>query len=314
MSQFPCTRAVRSCAAAVPLMAAALTVVVSVVVSVAASTASAADTYAVKLHRAVKVGQEFTVTCKADVSQGAKVTVNGKAAPDRDMKFTAELAGTTKVEAVNDQGEPTKLTLTIDKLTKDGADVLPAGTVVVAEHAGEKPTFTVNGSDVEADQAAVLEAVVDVDRPKPGPTDDQTLGTDKPQSVGATWDGDAAQVAKAMKDQAHLPIAADHLTVSSKLVEVKAVGGTPSEVVESTISSTGDVFEPGSVSQGLTVTDGSFGGTVTQTTPVDPSLPTESSDQKMKLVITGTATPNGMNVKADITVERHVHRTMAAKK
>ena len=272
----------------------------------AASTASAADSYPVKLDRPVKVGQQFKVTAKADVNRTVKVDVNGDAQPDRVEKFTAELAGTARVEAVNDKtGAATKVRLTIDKLTRDGDEVFPAGTVVSAERAEADPTFTLAGGEaVDAEQTAVLAAVVEVGRADVAVGADAMFGTAEPRRVGDTWTGDAGKVARSLT--AGVPVTADHLKATAKLLAVKPVDGVPAEVIE--LTTTADALEAGKAVRQMTVTSGTFTSTLTRTVPVDPSRPPLSSDEHVSVKMDGTA--GGGAATVNVSVERTVHRTM----
>ena len=277
---------------------------------VAGATATAAETYAIKLDRPAKVGQEFTVTATADVDRTVKVTANGQAQPDKNDKYKAELTGTQKVESVNDKtGSATKVTVTVDKLTKDGTDLFPAGTVITADHTGAKTAYTVAGADVDPEKAAVLDSLIEVGSADQAVSEDQAMGTDKPQAVGGTWDGDSAKVVDMLSGE-QLPISAEHVKASGKLVAVKAVDGTPSEVVESTI--TADAFDAGKQMQGLTVTGGSFDGKVTETLPTDAALPATAMDGHFKMAL--KATGGGGAVTVDVSGEQTTHRTMAPKK
>ena len=276
---------------------------------VAAAAAAPGEAYAVKLDRPVKVGQRFAVTVKADVDRTIKVDVNGQAQPDRVEKFTAELAGTVRVEAVNDKtGVATKVQLTVDKLTRDGDEAIPAGAVVVGERAADDPTFTVNGTAADADQAAVLTAVVELGRADATVGQDAMFGTPQPRRAGDTWAGDPAKIAQVLAPQ--VPVSAEHAKGTGTLVEVKTVGGGPAEVVETTV--TVDPLTEGRTIKQLTVTGGTFRSTLTRTMPVDLARPAVSSDEHVTLKMTGTAGNGAATV--DVSVERTVHRTTAEAK
>ena len=278
--------------------------------AVGPSVAAAADAYPIKLERRYTVGQEFTVAAKGDSDQTVNVTVNGQAKPVQAQKFAAEVAGVVKVLAVNEKtGGATKVQVTVDKLTKDGADVFPAGTVITADHAGEKAAYSVNGADVDPQQAAVLELLVDVDKADKASDADAMFGTPKPQPVGGQWDADAAKMAADMQGD-QLPVSAEHMKATAKLVKVEPVDGKPAETVEMTFAA--DPLEAGKEVGGLTITGGTLNGTVTQTMPVDPAEPATAQDVHMTVKMTGTA--GGGAATADIAVERNVHRTMTAKK
>lgn len=268
-----------------------------------------AATYKIELDRPVKVGQEYAVTSKTDAHETSKLSLNGQAR-ENDEKFTVEMAGTIKVLAVNDKvGTPTKVRLTIDKLTKDGAEVFPAGTVITADHTGEKARFMVGGGEVSDEQAAVLDTAVDLESAEKTVTEDQATGTAEKQAVGGTWDGSAEKLAASMVED-HLPVSAEHVKAKSKLVEVKPVDGVPSEVVETKLDV--DALDKDKDFHGLTVTEGTVTGTVTETLPADDATPATVLDQHFVVKVKGTAGDGAMT--ADITSDRTIHRTMVLKK
>ena len=291
------------------VLAAVITASGMTALAVRPSVAAAADTYPIKLDRPYKVGQQFTIVSKGDLDQAVKVTANGQAQPGQTTKFAAELTGTVKVLAVSEKfGDAIKEEVTVDKLTKDGAELYPTGTVIVADHTGAKVAYTANGKPVEPEQAAVLELLVNVDRADKQVSQDGLMGTPTPQPVGGHWEADAAKMAADMKDE-QIPVSAEHLKATSTLVTVEQVDGKPVETIE--VKITADPLEAGMDMNGLTVTGGSLDGTVQQMMPVDATLPQASLDVRLTVKLKGTA--NGGAVVADITINRNVHTTMTPK-
>ncbi len=288
----------------------ALKTAVALTVAASAAGARAAETYTVKVDRPVKVGQAFTVTCRVDVTETMTAKANGQKQPPKTEKYKAELAGTEKVEAVNEKtGGATKVTVTVDKLTKDGAELFRAGTVVTADHTGEKKTFTVDGAEVAPETAAVLDDLIDVDPATRTASDDEVFANGGPRAVGATWDADPAKVVEMLAGD-DIAVTAEHVKASTKLVAVKPIGRTPSEVVESTISA--DSLEPGRDVGGLTLTDGSFTGTVTQTLPTDPADLAATVDGSYETVIKANDGTGAASV--EIKSARTLHSVQTPKK
>jgi hypothetical protein len=234
-------------------------------------TASAvrAEDYKVKLSRPDKVGDEYTNTVTAKVSQSMTLTVNGNEAPAKTDKFKAECKGTVKVLAINEKtGSATKIRYQVDKLTKNGDELYPQGTVIIAEKIGHQTTYDIDGDRPDAEHAAVLDVVLDVNSTTDEYSDDQTMGTDKAQKVGDTWPIDADKSAKMLSDD-ELTIDAAHLKGESKLDEVKPVDGTDAMVVTTTM--TADNLK-NDLPNGATMTDGKMSIELTETMPVDASL------------------------------------------
>jgi hypothetical protein len=284
-------------------------VAVAAVVCAASAAARAADRYPIRLDRPLKVDQQFSLVAKGETNQTVDVTANGQAQPQQAQKFTAELTGTVKVLAVNEKtGGPTKEQVTVDKLTKDGTELFPAGTVIVADHTGARTTYTANGTDVDPEKAGVLELVISLDRADKQLGEDAMLGTPTPQPVGGQWDGDTAKVAADMQaDQ--VPVSAEHLKASAKLVKVDQVDGKPVETVEATFSA--DPLDVGKQMNELTVTGGTLSATITLALPVDPALLATAVDIHLTLKMKGTA--GGGAATAEIAMDRTLHQTMTPK-
>ena len=97
--------------------------------------------------------------------------------------FTAILEGTRTVNAVTEKGGDAKLTIKVTKCTKDGADLVSAGSTIVAENVDGKTEFKIDGTDATDEMKPVLAELVDTAKPDE-PTADEEMGTDKPQKVG----------------------------------------------------------------------------------------------------------------------------------
>ena len=275
-------------------------------------TAAAADTYPVKLDRRYRVGVEFTVDAKVDSDLIVRTSVDGRAQPDRHVGFAAELAGTVRVLAVGERtGQPTRVRLTVGRATKDGVELFPAGTVIVADHTGPTATFTIDGVDAWLEEADALNLLVDVERADKPADEDALFGTPDPQPVGGHWGGDLPTMAASLTADG-IPVSAAHLTVTSKLVKV-APGddGKPAETIQTTYAA--DPLEVGQAVIGLTVTGGTTSGTCTQTMPVDGDRPVTSADIHMAGRLRGTAHVQAGTVTAEITTVCNVHRTATPK-
>src|SRR5262249_38981774 len=152
--------------------------------------------YKIKLSRPDKEGDEYKAHVTATVKQKLDMTANGQQVPAKDDKFTAELTGTVKVLAVNKIGQASKLTVTVEKLTKDGNEFYAPGTVITAEKVAGKPTFSVDNNNVDPEKAEVLDSVIEVSADDKSTNDDELSGTDQPQKVGASWPINSEKVAK----------------------------------------------------------------------------------------------------------------------
>ena len=278
-------------------------------VCAASGSARAAETYPISMGRPAKVGEQFDVTTKTEGEQTAKETVNGQAQPPRVDKYTADLIGVLRVEAINDVGQPTKVTLTVAKLVK--AVVLATGTVVTADHSGERTTFKVNGSAVDDDRGAVLASVVDVARPGDKVTPQQMFGTPQRQPIGGTWAGNTDACAAELA-AVGMPVTAEHVKVASTLTGLTTVDGQPAETVRSTL--TADAIDPTRQLQGWAIIGGTFESTTTWTLPLDVSMAAEAVDVHYRSTFQGKGGGGGTAATLDTVQERTVHETATIKR
>jgi hypothetical protein len=145
-----------------------------------------------------------------------------------ETEFQAVLDATETVEAVSDNGRPTKLTVKVLRCTKDGNPLLPAGTTITAETVNGHTQINVNGSAATDDQQHVLADLIYTARPDE-PTGDEEMGTDKPQKVGDTWPVNGEALARAT----HLPfrLTAEDFKGQGKLAAVDNIDGRLIETI-----------------------------------------------------------------------------------
>lgn len=262
--------------------------------------------YKIKLSRPVKVGDEYVTTVSAQSTQKMDVTINGQSQPLKNDTFKAALHGTVKVLAVNEKiNGASRITITVDTLTRDGADLYPAGTIITAEKTGQKTSFVIDNAPVEDEKAEVLDTLINVDRADQTTSDDDLTGTDQPQKVGDTWPINADKLAKEISDNG-LPLKGEDLKGESKLVEVKKVKDADVMVVQTTVTADGIKKD---LPDGSSISDGTLKAEVTYTLPTDNTSPAISSGNKMHLVMT-VDLPGGAG-KASIVTDRQVNEDRA---
>ena len=238
-----------------------------------------AEDYKIKLMRSLKVGDEIALHVTSKSSQ--VVSVN----PNMPQAFMVELTGAVKVLAVNEKtGTPTKLSCTVSKLTNDGNDLYPAGTVITGEKVNKMDTYTIDGNPVDAMNVPMLSAVLELTDPTRATTDDEMYGTDQPQAIGGTWPVSPDKLAADLAEEG-LPVPAESLKGTVKLDDVKKVSNVDAMLLNTHI--TADGFK--ATLPGAAVTDGKLDVAADMIMPVNPSLPGLS--MKMKLHMSMTITP-----------------------
>jgi hypothetical protein len=156
--------------------------------------AHAADAYPIRLSWPSHVGDVVRVSVRASCKHSVKWTdaVNQPV----DIQFSAALEGTETIDAVSNNGRATKVTVKVDRCTKDGNNLLPAGTTISADHSNSSIQYKINGADPTKEQKQVLENLLSPAAADES-TEDQKVGTDKPQRVGDSWPVNRAALAKA---------------------------------------------------------------------------------------------------------------------
>lgn len=237
----------------------------------AAGAAGAADEpIMIKLKKAGK-GDVVKETKTEDVDTVVNVTAGGQAQPEQKEKGGSKFVYT---EEVVEKGEkdvkPTKLKRTYEtaEVLKMGekVDLGLKGKTVLIEKGKDKYTFTIDGENVKAAAAEVL----DKEFNKKDDVDTEELMLPKKAvKVGDTWDIDVKAVEKLFGDE--LAVDKDKVKVSGKLVKVYDKDKAKFGVVEYTmllpIASLGIMGQSVPASDGsklkVTVTlDGCIDGTV----------------------------------------------------
>ena len=260
-----------------------------------------ADDYKIVLSRPFKAGDQYVTNINVKVDESG---------PQGKNKFAAELKGTVKVLAVNQTtGSATKLSLKVDKSTKDGQDFLPAGTVITAEKVNHQSVYSIDGKALDKamdkdDRAEVIDAMLDVTDPDSKESDDDISGTDKPKKVGDSWPINKEALVKASVDLP-FPLTTDEVKGETTLAEVKKVNGTEVMVLKTT--TTGTVAKA-AMNNGLSIQDAKFDVTATGTMPTDKSMPILSTQETMSLSMTMIAPNNAGQFKLDLKRDRTEER------
>lgn len=241
----------------------------------AVSTALGADEYKIKFDRPFHAGDTVMVSTSVTMKQSQKAEIGGQVSEQKN-DFKATIEGTETIDAVTEKaGDPMKLTIKVTKCTKDGVELIPAGSTLTAENVDGKTQFKVDGAEPAEDVKPVLSELVDTSKPD-SPSGDEVMGTDKPQKVGDTWPVKTDMIAKEISD-GPIQLTGDQLKGESKLTAVSVVDGKPTQTIKTTI--TADVPEK-DPNNGANVHDLKIKLEATQTMPADDT--SHESTLKMK--------------------------------
>jgi hypothetical protein len=244
-----------------------------------ASAASAQD-YEIKLTRSFKVGQMYRLSATTH-----KIVIlnqlGGSGADNKRDEFYGVLEANAKVQAVNMQGSPTSLMLTISKCIKKVGDTekILAGrdAIVIASVKGDRSTFTIDGKPADQDTTMVLGMMVPLGSSHP--SEDDIYGTKQRVKVGDRWTPNTALMASDLA--ADSPgLKKEDVTGNVTLAKVSKVGGT--DVMEVTAEANiGNVHPP--AQKGVTVDKASVRTRYAAKVPVDPTKgPIEMSRESLQ--------------------------------
>jgi hypothetical protein len=201
----------------------------AVVVGLAVTVATGADSYPIRLSVPSHPGDLSTVLVKVIDKRSEKWSDGRNDNKPIETGFEAELAGTETIGAVTNDGRAIKLTVKVTKCTKDGQELLPKGTTILAENVNAITQFQIDGAAPTVEQRSALNYLITTIRPDE-PTTDEKIGTDKPQKVGDTWPVNGEALAKAT----HLPfhITGEDFKGQAKLLDVNMVTGKQTETIQ----------------------------------------------------------------------------------
>ncbi len=232
--------------------------------------AAAADDYAIKFDRPMKVGDRFSVTSRGTQSQIANVTAGDRALPEKREALTAELSADVEVLAVSPKGKPRKVRLTATRLTveTDGRsnDAMPRSTEVIVEFVDKKSKYSIGGlpAGEQARKALALVFALSSDET----SDDVIFGTEQRQSPGKRWPMNAAPAAKSLSATFGGRFAPEDLQGGCQLQEVvQAAGGSALRITGEFAVSELKIPLP----NGLKIRRGSLQSKLSCVIPVDPS-------------------------------------------
>jgi len=161
-----------------------------------------AQDYEIKLTRPMKVGAEYHIAAVGHSSMKSTIKVNGKVVEEQSKNFSVDFESDDKALEVDKNGEPSKVSLTVDKciLKQGGAEkpLLAKGAVVIASLKDDETVFEIAGQPVDAETAEALDLVMVLGRNRA--SDDEVFGTKERKKVGDHWAMNAELAAEDLQD------------------------------------------------------------------------------------------------------------------
>jgi hypothetical protein len=203
----------------------------AVMVALAVTAVRGADSYSIRLSVPYHPGDVSAVLVKVKRTHSEKWSDGRNDNKPIETSLEAELEGTETIEAVTTHGRAMKLTFKVTKCTKDGQELLPKGTTILAENVNFLTQFQLEGAALTDDQRSVLKILIFAGRPDE-PSTDEELGTAKPQRMGDTWPVNGDALAKATHLSFH--VVGTDFKGHAKLLAVNTLDGKLTETIQET--------------------------------------------------------------------------------
>jgi hypothetical protein len=280
-------------------------------VSLLATAAVSAREYKIKVHRAVKVGDTYTLSARGSCETQATVTLAGSPPNTQEQKNEIELEGTIKVLAVNGQGDATKVSCIVEKCVLNDKPVCNQGDSIVAENLGTRAEYTVKGEKADEPTTKALSIVMDTADPESKTDDDASFGTEQPQKVDGTWPVNPEAIAPELTRRG-LAAKGENVKGTGKLAAVKQVDGSDvlTVVVDIAVEGVKPDLPPTATLESCSVTT-HMSGELPADASARPLSQSMSMEMKMRANFTGE---NNQNVALSTVYAQKAEKTFGAAK
>lgn len=245
---------------------------------------SVAQDFSILLTRKVKAGDQYGVTGIGHSQQLMNMSVNGQAMPAKQEEMNVEFVAAAKIIEATPNGREKRTSFTISKATKTVkgmvSELLPAGTVLVAEQVGIKTQFSVDGQALAADVAKAIDLIVSMESDE-GANDDIVFGTKERKKVGDSWPVNAKAAAEDVtsKTDGAMKLTEKSISGTTTLVEIAKAKTGDALRVEATMKLTDITID---LPPGMKVESSRFDAHMKGLFPVDPAKRALSKSMAMQ--------------------------------
>ncbi|MDO9018115.1 MAG: hypothetical protein Q8S73_02990 [Deltaproteobacteria bacterium] len=268
----------------------------------AAQTPPAAEgTYAVRLHRAVRVGQRARITVEGEKHQTTHIDANGRPPTDREEHLQVHFRAVERVLAVSPEGKALQSEYTIERLESEDASgsrvLLRPGQVVTVARAqrGAEARVTVGGRPVDRPVREALGVVVSMSIG--GASDDEVFGTTQRQAVGAVWPINAEVAQRDLLRTANVTAT---LSGQTRINGAATVQRTPCLDVSAEMN--GTITAMANLPPRSSVRSGTMRVTLRGMFPVAPTTPALSSSMEMTMDVHVDLPPSAASAHNEIRI------------
>jgi hypothetical protein len=273
----------------------------TLIISAFATCVATAADYEIRFQRPVAVGDTYHATGTGSDEQSMLASIDGQPVQNRAEKYSVEYAADYEVLALTTTGRAAKAKLTIAKLIRtsggESTELLPAGTVVTAEHVGRRTAFKQGDHAVAPLVSAALATLGVTMASDQQANDDQVFGTTGRKQVGDSWPINA-ELAAADLVKMGIPVTAANLSGQTTLAEVVSQDGGPVLRLTATMDIKG-ANPP--LPPGLEVQSSVFTTAMSGLFPVDATKPVQQEGTSMVMEVKAGGTNNGRTMEMTMT-------------
>jgi hypothetical protein len=205
---------------------------------------SAEETYAIRMARPLKPGEQFDVLVKMALEDSVGTSFDGREVENDKTIAACRLTGRLTVLAVTSKGQPMDVRLKIEtaECVSDDqrADFFKPGDELRLRHDEPENVAEVNGQPAGELQVQAIEAILSVQAEGEG-TDDEVFGTSEKVIVGAEWGVNRKAAVADLHREGVTGLKPEQIKGSTRLVRKTTFENQPALLVrmESRIDGTG---------------------------------------------------------------------------
>jgi len=274
-----------------------------------------AAAYAIKLTRAVHVGDRYDYVADATLVSSMVANISGRQRTLRPTNVALHFEAIEHILAVNVRGEPSKATYTVRACTKrEGKSQTPflqCGREVTVEAGRWKSRIELDGEPITIRDELVLRAVVSLPSLKDVSLDD-AYGSAAPHKAGDSWSANPEALARLVSRQG-VKVNQHDVSGTVKLRGTQAgEGGATLLSVYGRANVQHWTPDPADIPKGAKFVDGSDEIKFTKLLPADPNGPclTDSFSEKATMKVTNADD----TISPDVAVDVNVLRTTGIKR
>ncbi len=189
--------------------------------------AAAAEDYAIKFDRPLKVGDRYHISSKGTQDRVTNVKAGDRVLPEKREALVADLTAEVEVLAVSPKGKEKKVLVTVSKFAfqSDGhsENLVPDGTQLTVEYVNKKTEFSIDGHPADEKVSKALGVVFKLSSDET--SDDVIFGTDQRQKVGQRWTMNSAAAAAALGTEFEAKFDAKDIQGGCRIQEVVPTAG-----------------------------------------------------------------------------------------